>query len=124
MFAPPNPAAFAAVIMPSFGKHSRLAASLGLEDIRNVAVALPPLAEQELIVKKVSDLMDLCSDLNDALIQRENLRGRLLDSILATAFTDKESASVTARGTTEVSSADQRHMSEQPTLFECTGVPR
>uniref|UniRef100_A0ACD5GYN9 Restriction endonuclease subunit S n=1 Tax=Desertifilum tharense IPPAS B-1220 TaxID=1781255 RepID=A0ACD5GYN9_9CYAN len=41
--------------------------SLGLEDIRNLVISLPPLAEQKRIVAKVDELMQLCDRLETSL---------------------------------------------------------
>ncbi len=45
--------------------------SLGLDDIRNISLPLPPLAEQKRIVAKVNQLMKLCNTLQAHLTQRQ-----------------------------------------------------
>ncbi len=56
--------------------------SLGLDDIRSVVVALPPLAEQRRIVAKVDELMALCDRLEAAHAERESRRDRLVAASL------------------------------------------
>jgi|SRR5215469_4401728 len=108
------------------GRQRGLKNSLGLDDIRHVVVALPPLVEQERIVDKVSELMALCDDLEDALTQREDARSRLLESVLTAALSNGD---VSNTPTDQASRLDclpirvsQLRAQERPTLFESVEV--
>jgi type I restriction enzyme S subunit len=57
--------------------------NVSLEDVRNFAVPLPPLAEQHRIVAKVDELMGLCDRLEAARAGREAVRDRLAAASLA-----------------------------------------
>lgn len=56
---------------------------LSREAFRAMPVALPPLAEQARIVAKVDALMQLCDALEAALVHGEEVKGRLLEAVLA-----------------------------------------
>jgi type I restriction enzyme S subunit len=57
---------------------------LGL--IRTFKIPIPPLAEQGRIVPKVDDLMALCDRLERSLADDDDIRRRLLGSLLAEAL--------------------------------------
>jgi type I restriction enzyme S subunit len=59
---------------------------LNLENIRNLTIPLPPLAEQHRIVAKVDALMDLCDRLEASLTQADTTRQRLLAALLHEAL--------------------------------------
>ena len=52
-----------------------------------IALALPPMAEQQRIVAKVDELMDLCGRLQESLNTLGSVRARLLDALLYEALT-------------------------------------
>jgi type I restriction enzyme S subunit len=54
--------------------------------LRNMLIALPPLAEQNRIVAKVNDLMQLCDHLENSLTTAQTETGRLLESVLNRAL--------------------------------------
>lgn len=56
---------------------------LNLGALREFLVALPPLAEQVRIVRKVDELMGLCDELELSLASQSSTRLRLLDALLA-----------------------------------------
>ncbi len=64
---------------------------LGVEKTRNIIIPLPPLAEQQQIVAKVNELMQLCEELENKnnIIQKSS--SELLQSIMQTVFSKKES---------------------------------
>jgi type I restriction enzyme, S subunit len=55
---------------------------LNLDNIRSLSVPIPPLAEQQRILKKVAELMALCDQMEESIVGAERLRGRLLDALL------------------------------------------
>ena len=57
--------------------------NISLDDIQNLVVPLPPLAEQHRIVAKVDELMALCDRLEVARAEREATRDRLATASLA-----------------------------------------
>jgi len=57
--------------------------SLGLEDIRNIVLPLPPLDEQKRIVAKVNQLMALCDELESKLVTRDGAASRIADALVA-----------------------------------------
>lgn len=59
---------------------------LNLENIRNLTIPLPPLAEQHRIVARVDALMALCDQLEAGLAGAEATRTRLLDALLHAAL--------------------------------------
>lgn len=60
--------------------------TIALRPLRNFLAPLPPLAEQHRIVAKVDALMELCDGLEASLTAAANIRGRLLDALLAEAL--------------------------------------
>ena len=56
---------------------------LSRKDINNVSIIIPPLAEQERIVKRVEQLLGWCDALEAQLKSAEEVRGRLVESVLA-----------------------------------------
>jgi type I restriction enzyme S subunit len=59
---------------------------LNLENLRSLGVPLPPLAEQQRIIRKVDELMALCDRLEASLNTGDDSRLRLLDALLAEAL--------------------------------------
>jgi type I restriction enzyme S subunit len=59
--------------------------NINLEILTQVLIPLPPLAEQRRIVVKVDELMALCDRLEASLAIGEDIRRRLLDTLLAQA---------------------------------------
>ena len=57
--------------------------NISLNDVQNLIVPLPPLAEQHRIVAKVDELMTLCDRLDAARAERETTRNRLATASLA-----------------------------------------
>ena len=49
-------------------------------------IPLPPLAEQHRIVAKVDELMALCDQLEENLVNGEETRSRLLEALLVEAI--------------------------------------
>jgi type I restriction enzyme S subunit len=66
--------------------------NVSLDDIQNLVVPLPPLAEQHRIVAKVDELMALCDQLEQQLSQADQQRRRLLEAVLAEALVEPEQA--------------------------------
>ena len=58
--------------------------NLVLKHIRNFFTPIPPFAEQERIVKRVEQLLDWCDALEARLKSAEDVRGRLVESVLST----------------------------------------
>jgi len=56
------------------------------EKMEKLIVPIPPLAEQRRIVAKVDELMDMCDQLEVSLTTGEQIRSRLLESVLHHAF--------------------------------------
>ncbi len=57
--------------------------NISQDKIRSAIIALPPLAEQERIVKRVEALLGWCDALEVQLRSAEEERGRLVESVLA-----------------------------------------
>ena len=57
--------------------------NVSLDDIQNLVVPLPPLAEQRRIVAKVDELMALCDRIEAARAEREATHDRLTVASLA-----------------------------------------
>lgn len=60
--------------------------SFRLTDITQLAIPVPPLAEQHRIVAKVDELMDLCDRLEESLRGAGGVRYRLLEALLSEAL--------------------------------------
>jgi type I restriction enzyme S subunit len=60
--------------------------NLNADKVRQLAIPLPPLAEQHRIVAKVDELMALCDQLEQQLSQADHQRRRLLEAVLAEAL--------------------------------------
>jgi type I restriction enzyme S subunit len=60
--------------------------TIALRPLRNFVAPLPPLAEQDRIVAKVDELMDLCDRMEVGLTVADATRYRLLDALLADAL--------------------------------------
>jgi len=58
-------------------------ANLSMGNIANFAIPVPPLAEQERIVKRVEQLLSLCDALEAGLQSAEEERGRLVAAVMA-----------------------------------------
>ena len=76
------------MVLPQFAragdtKGAIKGATLNRDSISNIAVPLPPLAEQHRIVAKVDELMSLCDRLEAAQTARETTRDRLAAASLA-----------------------------------------
>lgn len=56
---------------------------------------LPPLAEQQRIVKRVDELMDLCNKLEESIIRNQEITARLYQSALKEALQPKETKKIT-----------------------------
>jgi type I restriction enzyme S subunit len=52
------------------------------EELNQILVAVPPLAEQRRIVVKVEELLALCDELEERLIAARELGAKLLDSFV------------------------------------------
>ena len=57
--------------------------NISQDKIRSAIIAIPPLAEQERIVKRVEQLLGWCDALEAQLKSAEEVRGRLVESVLA-----------------------------------------
>ena len=55
--------------------------NLSTKQIKDAELPLPPQSEQERIVAKVNDLMDLCNQLENALLERDELKKSLAGSL-------------------------------------------
>lgn len=60
------------------------------QTLSKLVVPLPPLGEQALIVTKVDELMGLCEELEAALVQKQTLKVKLLESALSAALNQGE----------------------------------
>jgi type I restriction enzyme, S subunit len=58
---------------------------INVGDFRKMPIPLPPLAEQQRIVAKVDELMELCDRLEASLATADQIRRRLLEALLAEA---------------------------------------
>ncbi|MBV2150906.1 restriction endonuclease subunit S [Sphingobium sp. AS12] len=69
-------------------KHVKTTAqpSLSMGTLRDIDVAVPPLAEQSRIVAKVGELMALCDQLEASITKGEQSRSRLLEAVLHNAL--------------------------------------
>jgi len=61
-------------------------------DYREFLIPIPPAEERDQIVAKVDELMSLCDRLEASLREGDDLRSRLLDSLLAEALAPAEAA--------------------------------
>lgn len=84
--------------------------SLGLEDIREMPIPLPPLAEQKRIVAKVDELMRMLDDLEAKQTKKRELQGRLRTAAL--------NALTSAEGPEEFGAAWKRVAGSWEVLFE------
>lgn len=64
---------------------------LGVEKTKNIIIPLPPLAEQQQIVAKVNELMQLCEELENKNNILQKSSSELLQSIMQNIFSKKES---------------------------------
>ena len=83
----------------SFAVHLMLASrvttaqpNMSLTDVRELPVPLPPTAEQDRIVAKVDQLMDLCDRLEAQIALARTESRRLLESVLNGALNDNQSS--------------------------------
>ena len=70
--------------------------SVSKKQLENLAIPLPPLAEQHRIVAKVDELMALCDRLEDGLDSTDGPRNRLLESLLQVTLTPSAYEAATA----------------------------
>ena len=56
---------------------------LNLQNINDLLVPLPPLAEQSRIVTRVTALRRLCADLRQRLAERQSVQARLAEVLVA-----------------------------------------
>lgn len=70
--------------------------TVALKPLRDFLIPLPPLAEQQRIVAKVDELMQLCDRLDASLTDTAATRRRLLDAILHAALAPAEETSPAA----------------------------
>jgi type I restriction enzyme S subunit len=64
-------------------------ASINQDQLGSMPVPLPPLSEQQIIVKKTESLLGSLTELEDAIIKSQNYSGCLRQSILKLAFEGK-----------------------------------
>jgi type I restriction enzyme, S subunit len=69
---------------------------LNLGILRDLPIPLPPLAEQQRIVAKVTELMALCDRLEASLTATAATRRRLLDALLAEALAPTDARELAA----------------------------
>jgi type I restriction enzyme S subunit len=62
------------------------AGNFNLGRIRSFLIPLPPLAEQNLIIKKIDELMQYCNELEVSIKQKESLNSTLLQQVLREAL--------------------------------------
>lgn len=70
------------------GSKKSAQANLFLGAISNLIAIIPPLAEQQRIVKKVDELMALCDQLKDRLNQAQALQQQLADTVVSKSVYD------------------------------------
>ena len=63
--------------------------NMSLEQCKDIAVALPPLAEQKKIISRVEKHLQTISDLENQITEREQMTKQLMQSILKDAFEEK-----------------------------------
>ena len=63
--------------------------NMSLEQCKDIAVALPPLAEQKEIIARVEKHLQTVSDLENQITEREQLTKQLMQSILKDAFEEE-----------------------------------
>ena len=68
------------------GTSSTTVKHLSAKQVNGIEIPLPPLAEQHRIVTKVHELMALCDQLEGNLASGDEIRCRLLDTLLSKAF--------------------------------------
>lgn len=61
---------------------------LSAKQVNGIEIPLPPLLEQDRIVAKVDELIDLCNRLETGLINVRRIRGRLLESVIHATLRD------------------------------------
>lgn len=64
--------------------------NINLEILNNIYIPLPPLSEQQRIVKKVNNLMSYCDELETQVLKSKAYADSLMQSVLAKAFNDKK----------------------------------
>lgn len=67
---------------------------LSLKLLNGILFPLPPLAEQQRIVKRVDELMDLCNKLEESIIRNQEITERLYQSALKEALQPKETKKI------------------------------
>ena len=67
------------LLMSSYGAKP----GLNLQNINDLLVPLPPLAEQSRIVTRVTALRRLCADLRQRLAERQSVQARLAEVLVA-----------------------------------------
>jgi type I restriction enzyme, S subunit len=63
---------------------------LNLDNIRSLAIPIPPLAEQRRIVAKVDELIAVCDRLEEQLNTVQSEGRRLLEAVLDEALNDNQ----------------------------------